>query len=132
MATIPITLDGFFFVYSRLDYYIYPIARVVSSEICVVTTTLPGAWKEFEVGAFCHEMVESGVACAQYHPVTSMYKWNGEMNSDKEWKIILKLSKGKLESILEILSNKHPYDLPQITYWVSSSSPEYSDWVNDS
>ncbi|MDP6870302.1 MAG: divalent-cation tolerance protein CutA [Candidatus Poseidoniaceae archaeon] len=103
----------------------------MSHDISIISTTLPGEWKEFEVGSFSHRLVEHGVACVQLIPINSMYKWKGEVNSEKEWKLELKVSNLNLDSVIKFLKEIHPYDNPQIIYWNAKGTSEYSKWVDD-
>jgi periplasmic divalent cation tolerance protein len=64
-----------------------------------------------------HGLVESGLAgCVQITAsVTSVYRWEGAVQSDAEWRLMLKFPESQTEAIAAYLDAQHPYDTPQ---WV--------------
>lgn len=73
-------------------------------------------------------------ACAQIEgPITSFYRWEGELESVQEYRITFKFvpeTAAKLESWLK---KNHPYETPQwITVTTADVSSEYLQWVRDS
>ena len=102
----------------------------MSSKLWVVKTTLPGSWREFEVGSFAQSLVESGAVCVQHHKVTSTYKWEGKIQSENEWSLQIKVSQSNMQVVVNLIEETHPYDTPQIISLEVKSSKEYSDWVD--
>ena len=100
------------------------------NNLCVIKTTLPDSWREFEVTSFAQTLVESGAACVQHHKVSSTYKWDGKIQSETEWSLEIKVSNDKRESLIEEIQSLHPYDVPQLLIQVCESSHSYADWVN--
>ena len=96
----------------------------------MVQTTLPGEWIEPLVGQRCSNLVESGLAaCVQRNKVTSVYRWEGSIESSEEWRVQVKTSSSSKDDLIEAMLKEHPYDNPQIAAWEADSSDEYADWV---
>ena len=102
----------------------------MEGEICVVKTTLPKSWLEFEVVSFAQELIEQGAACIQHHVVTSTYSWEGSVQSEQEWALAIKVSNSNKDKIVALISKSHPYDVPQIICSLYSTREEYANWVN--
>ena len=101
----------------------------MSSEIMVIKTTLPEEFREFEVTSFSQSLVGSGASCVTHHLVTSTYEWEGEIISNKEWSLSVKLSKSKTEDVIDKIKQIHPYEIPQLLFSSWNSSPEYYSWI---
>ena len=101
----------------------------MSSKIWVIKTTLPESMSEEEISSFSHKLIEAGAACVQHHKVTSTYKWEDEMKSESEWSIQIKVSKNSKQAVADLLSESHPYDIPQIITKKWEASDDYLNWV---
>ena len=101
----------------------------MSSRLRVIATTLPGSWKEFEIGSFAQSLIESGAACVQHHKVSSTYKWEGKIQSENEWYLQIKVSERNIQVVVNLIEENHPYETPQIISLEVKSSKEYSEWV---
>lgn len=102
----------------------------MGAQISVIQTTLPDTWLEAEVGAFAQLMLEAGAACVQHSPTRSTYKWEGEIESSKEWRLQIKTSHNHLKNVLESIRENHPYEVPQIIHWSAETNVDYADWVD--
>jgi periplasmic divalent cation tolerance protein len=102
----------------------------MGSQIHIVQTTLPGAWIEAEVGDFAQRMIEAGAACIQHETVRSIYRWQGEIESESEWRLQMKVSLRRLDGVLDKLNELHPYDIPQVLVLQANASTSYGDWVD--
>lgn len=98
-------------------------------QVFLVKTTLPGDWIEAFVGEFKHKALLAGAACAEHQRVTSMYGWEGAVQSSQEWSVQFTVGADALESVLAQLSANHPYEVPQILHWAVDSQPPYYEWV---
>tara|TARA_B100000029_G_scaffold402326_1_gene401787 strand:- start:424 stop:738 length:315 start_codon:yes stop_codon:yes gene_type:complete len=102
----------------------------MAGTVWVVQTTLPGEWIEPLVGQWCSNLVESGLAaCVQRSKVSSVYRWEGSIESSEEWRVQAKTSSSSKDDLIEAMLREHPYDNPQIAAWEADSSDEYADWV---
>jgi periplasmic divalent cation tolerance protein len=96
----------------------------------LIKTTLPISFREFEVTSFAQSIVESGAACVQHREISSTYSWDGKLNHDKEWLLEIKVSEKNKQSVQEVITNLHPYDVPEILILKVEANQEYLDWVN--
>ncbi len=69
------------------------------SQVFLVKTTLPGDWIEAFVGEFKHKALLAGAACAEHQRVTSMYSWEGVVQSSEEWSVQFTVDAAALESV---------------------------------
>ena len=114
----------------RRFHGIEPLPISMGTEIYIVQTTLPSSWIEAEVGAFAQLLLESGAGCVQHSSIRSTYKWEGNIESEPEWRLQLKVAPSKVENVLSALNKNHPYDTPQIIHWAAKSSEDYANWLN--
>ena len=78
------------------------------------------------------KLVERGLAaCANVIPkMTSIYRWEGKLQEDREALLLLKSVEGNLKALQEAVVQHHPYRLPGlVTYPAAGGLPEYLDWV---
>jgi periplasmic divalent cation tolerance protein len=70
-------------------------------------------------------------ACAQIvGPVTSVYRWEGEVRTDQEWRVEIKTTAGRVPALTEHLGRLHGYDLPEIIATpIEGGSAAYLAWV---
>jgi periplasmic divalent cation tolerance protein len=73
------------------------------------------------------------VACANYWPIRSMFRWEGEVERASEYAILLKTRSSDFESLTREISRMHPYDLPCILrYDIAEGWPPYLEWIKAS
>tara|TARA_B100000959_G_scaffold253566_1_gene284522 strand:- start:1079 stop:1393 length:315 start_codon:yes stop_codon:yes gene_type:complete len=102
----------------------------MAGSVWVVQTTLPGDWIEPLAGQWCATLVESELAaCVQRNRVTSVFRWEGSIESSEEWRIQIKTSESRKDGLIALILKEHPYETPQITAWKAESSDGYADWV---
>lgn len=72
------------------------------------------------------------IACAQVTgPITSFYRWQGEIATAAEYSLSLKTTPACADHVRTLLSQEHPYDLPEIIVQdITYSSDDYSSWVH--
>ncbi|MFF8282915.1 divalent-cation tolerance protein CutA [Streptomyces albus] len=70
-------------------------------------------------------------ACAQISgPVTSVYRWEGSVQTDAEWQVLFKTSGQRYEALETYLREAHSYDVPEIVATeVVRGSADYLRWV---
>lgn len=70
-------------------------------------------------------------ACGQLlGPMTSTFRWDGEVQRAEEWLGLLKTSAARLDELVELLARAHGYDLPEILATpVAGGLGGYLDWV---
>jgi periplasmic divalent cation tolerance protein len=98
----------------------------------VVLTTI-GSRGEAEDLAW--ELVERKVAACvniiEMH--TSVYRWKGEVKSEKECLLLMKTNSAMLKELWSVVEELHPYDVPEfIALPIDQGSEKYLDWINES
>jgi periplasmic divalent cation tolerance protein len=70
-------------------------------------------------------------ACVNVVPgVVSVYRWQGAVERDGEWLLLIKTSSGRLEALRERLVALHPYQLPElIALRIEDGWPPYLAWI---
>ncbi|MBN1288879.1 MAG: divalent-cation tolerance protein CutA [Actinobacteria bacterium] len=78
-------------------------------------------------------VVEEGIAaCGQIMgPVSSIYRWEGKVESSVEWLVIFKTVSGNYNKIEQAVRRIHSYDVPEIiAVPVIEGSREYLSWLS--
>jgi periplasmic divalent cation tolerance protein len=72
-------------------------------------------------------------ACAQVlGPIISVYRWEGAINTDREWRVEVKTTRHRANELTELLRAEHTYDVPEIIETsITGGSAEYLDWVTE-
>jgi len=66
-------------------------------------------------------------------PVRSIYRWNGKVESAKEFLLILKSSRPRFAALEKAVRELHSYDVPEvIALPVVVGSGRYLDWISES
>ena len=94
-----------------------------------VTTTLPDEAAAHQVGARLVE--ERLAACAQVlGPVSSTYRWKGEIEQAAEWYCNLKTTKTRLLALKKRIRELHPYEVPEIiAIRIQDGDVDYLRWI---
>lgn len=99
------------------------------SEYLTVLTTTDAPDK---ADTLARTAVESkAAACAQIEgPVTSVYRWEGAVQTDQEWRVLFKTTADRYEALQAAIKAAHDYDTPEIIATpITHGSPEYLAWV---
>ena len=54
------------------------------------------------------------VACAQISAIESIYTWDGAEQNEQEFRLLLKTTDERYESVERAIRDMHPYELPAI------------------
>jgi periplasmic divalent cation tolerance protein len=74
-------------------------------------------------------------ACVNVLPggVTSIFRWNGKVESARERMMLIKTSRKRLSKLQEVVKQLHSYDVPEfIALPIAAGSRAYLGWLNDS
>lgn len=97
----------------------------------VVLTTAPDETQARELG---RKIVEKKLAaCVQIVPgLTSIYFWEGEVQSDSEYLLLIKTLEEKFDGLSEFIQANHSYDVPEIVAIPAERvSDDYLNWVRE-
>ena len=101
----------------------------MSSAVIVTTTTD----SEAAARAIARAAVEERLAaCAHVTPVTSVYRWRGNVEEQAEWLCHLKTTPDQAQRLMARIRALHGYEVPEIlvTPLLSGYQP-YLQWVAD-
>lgn len=72
-------------------------------------------------------------ACVQVvGPIRSLYWWEGKVQDDAEWQLLIKTTAERLPALKEHIKSNHSYDTPEIIATeIIDGSAEYLNWVSD-
>ena len=63
-------------------------------------------------------------------PCTSVYRWQGAVETAQEWPLMIKTAAARLPALKETLVRMHPYELPElIALPVVDALPGYLGWA---
>ncbi len=102
------------------------------SECRQVTTTLPDRESANRLGRTLVD--ERLAACAQVvGPVSSVYRWQGEVETAAEWYCHLKTTALQVAPLMARIHQLHPYETPEIIALpVAEGDPGYLKWIEES
>ena len=98
--------------------------------IQVVTTTE----EEQDALAIARALVEERLAaCVQVlGPITSTYRWEGKIETSREWQCWAKSRRELYEQIEQTIRRLHPYDVPEIlAVEILAGSRSYLAWLDE-
>ena len=74
---------------------------------------------------------ERAAGCVQViGPITSVYRWEGEVKETEEYLCLMKVPSEGLERLVQFVRDRHPYDTPELTAVESSFVDErYLSWA---
>ncbi|MDZ7687855.1 MAG: divalent-cation tolerance protein CutA [Halobacteriales archaeon] len=93
-----------------------------------VHTTVPD---EETAKRMARELVgERIAACVNYHAVSSVYRWEGDVIEEEEYALDVKTAL-EYDEVRAEIEEKHPYDLPAILRVETEANDGYDEWVED-
>ena len=95
-----------------------------------VTTTTP---TEDEAIGLARAAVERRhAACAQVSgPIVSIYRWEGRVETNDEWRCVFKTSAAALPQLTAFLRDAHSYEVPEIVSAViDDGDADYLRWID--
>lgn len=95
--------------------------------IAVVTTVGSRA----EAQAMARMLVQRRLAaCAQISDIHSVYRWQGEVQSADECRVVLKTTRERYEQVEQAIRELHGYELPAIHAWTFDAiDARYAEWI---
>jgi periplasmic divalent cation tolerance protein len=87
-----------------------------------------------DAGKIASALVEERLAaCVQIvGPITSVYRWQGAVEEEKEILLLIKSTGDLVPRIAELLDRIHPYDVPElIATPITGGSSAYLSWLEE-
>ncbi|XP_075227535.1 protein CutA homolog [Lycorma delicatula] len=72
-------------------------------------------------------------ACVNIIPkITSVYEWEGKINEDSEYLLMLKTRTSKVDALTKFVKENHPYKVCEvISLPIQNGNPDYFKWISD-
>lgn len=104
------------------------ILGMLADHVIVATTT----GSEEAARALAAGAIESRLgACAQIvGPVTSVFRWQGEVCTEREWRVEIKTTADRVTALTAHITANHSYDVPEIIVTpITGGSAQYLSWL---
>ncbi len=102
---------------------------MTTNDHIMVTTTHDDEAKARELAAAV--VRERLAACAQVYAISSVYWWEGEVQSGPEWRVDFKTRAELGDRLTAFIGEQHSYDTPEIIVVpIVSGSASYLEWIN--
>jgi periplasmic divalent cation tolerance protein len=101
----------------------------MAAEHVIVTSTTDSETAARELAA---QLVDARLgACAQIvGPITSVYRWDGAVRTDREWRVEIKTTADRVPALTERIGQLHGYDLPEVIATpIEGGSAAYLAWL---
>ncbi|WP_017302499.1 divalent-cation tolerance protein CutA [Nodosilinea nodulosa] len=89
------------------------------------------AGSEAEADRLAHYLVEARLAaCVSLFPMRSLYRWQGEVQREAEWQLIIKTDLSQFEALSQAIIQHHSYEVPEIIALpIADGLPTYLSWL---
>jgi periplasmic divalent cation tolerance protein len=75
-------------------------------------------------------VVERLAACVAIAPITSTYRWQGEIQRDSEYQLTIKTDLRQFAALAARVRSLHSYDVPEVIGWpISHGAEDYLAWL---
>lgn len=101
----------------------------MDSAACIVMTTLG---TEDEAEALAAAIVEARLAaCVQVQRIRSFYVWEGLLQRESEWLLLIKSASARYPAIEAFIRERHGYETPEIVQVpIVTGSADYLRWLD--
>ena len=100
------------------------------NKVLLLITTVPN---QLLANKIAKELIESELAaCISIKQIQSIYKWQGDIEENKEFEITIKSLPKNLNKLTLILKSRITYEVPQLIYKIFDSENSYFQWIKKS
>ncbi|TRV07158.1 MAG: divalent-cation tolerance protein CutA [Microcystis wesenbergii Mw_MB_S_20031200_S109] len=69
-------------------------------------------------------------ACVSIYPIRSIYRWQGQIENEREWQLTIKADLKQFEQLSAKIQELHTYAVPEIIALpIVAGSQTYLDWL---
>jgi len=81
-----------------------------------------------------HMLIEERLAaCVNIFPITSIFRWKGEIDEANEFGIFVKTRSEKVKEIENKVKEIHSYEVPcVVSFNMDEGSADYLEWIDES
>ncbi|BAU64710.1 divalent cation tolerance protein [Stanieria sp. NIES-3757] len=102
---------------------------VNSIQYCVVLVTAGSEAQAQEIAQVL--LSEKLAACVNIFPVNSLYIWQGELNQDQEWQLLIKTNVNQFDLLAQKIKTLHSYEVPEIIALpIINGLQSYLNWID--
>jgi periplasmic divalent cation tolerance protein len=100
----------------------------MTADLGVVLVT---AGSEAEADRLARHLVEARLAaCVSIHAVRSIYRWQGQVQAEPEWQLVIKTDLSQFDRLAEAIAQHHSYEVPEIIALpIVAGLPAYLTWL---
>ncbi|OUL29047.1 MULTISPECIES: divalent-cation tolerance protein CutA [unclassified Nostoc] len=86
-----------------------------------------------EAKAIANALVEAKLAaCVSILPIHSVYTWEGEINAEDEWQLLIKTDLAQFPTVEAKIREMHSYVVPEvIALPILAGSQPYLQWISE-
>lgn len=101
----------------------------MNDEAVLVYVTTPSRDAALAIGR--HAVEHRLAACANVLPsMTSIYRWNGDLQTDEESVLLLKTRRSLSEKLTQLVVALHSYECPSVLVLpIVGGNPAYLEWL---
>jgi periplasmic divalent cation tolerance protein len=71
-------------------------------------------------------------ACVSIMPIHSIYTWQGKVNSEEEWQLVIKTNLAHFSALESQIREIHSYEVPEIIALpILAGSQRYLQWISE-
>lgn len=70
------------------------------------------------------------IACANIHPITSVYNWEGKVQEEEEIVLLGKTTVEQFHNLTIAVEEIHPYDVPCVLRLQGEANQSYFAWLS--
>jgi len=102
----------------------------MSQDLTLILTTVA---TRADADRLARAMVDQRLAaCAQISAIDSVYRWQGALQAEGEFRLLFKTTAARASALQAALRAQHPYELPAIVALPCSGAlPEFAHWVHE-
>ncbi|MGZ7167351.1 MAG: divalent-cation tolerance protein CutA [Halobacteriota archaeon] len=69
-------------------------------------------------------------ACANIHPITSIYRWRGNIEEEDEYALLIKTKTALVDDLVSRVRDLHSYETPCIvSFKIDTGNQSYLSWI---
>ncbi|PZV20132.1 MAG: divalent-cation tolerance protein CutA [Leptolyngbya sp.] len=89
------------------------------------------AGSEAEAESLARHLVDHRLAaCVSITPIRSVYRWQGEVQAEAEWQLVIKTDLSQFDAIALAIAQHHSYAVPEIIALpIVAGLPDYLTWL---
>ncbi len=100
------------------------------NKLLLLITTAPNQLLAEQISK---ELIERKLAaCISIKEIKSIYRWQGNIEENKEFELTIKSIPENLNELTIILNEKITYEVPEIIYKIFNSENSYFQWIEES